>query len=74
VARNGRQTPPRPRIEIQAANASPEETAAIAAGLEQFLAETAPAPQSTPPSRWQEAALREGVEARAELRRGWAIR
>ena len=29
--------------------------------LEQFLAETAPAPQAAHVSRWQRAALREGV-------------
>ena len=38
-----------------------EESAAIAAALEQFLAETAPAPAETPQSRWQQAALREGT-------------
>jgi hypothetical protein len=70
--RNGRHTPPRPKIEIRAANASPEEAAAIAAALEQFLAETAPAPQSTPArSRWQTAALREGVSAHRLEPGGW---
>jgi hypothetical protein len=66
--RNGKHSPPRPKLEIEAANASPEEAAAIAAALEQFLAETAPGPQDTPPrSRWQQEALREGVEARSGL-------
>jgi len=41
--------------------ASEEESAAIAAALEQFLAETTPAPAETPQSRWQQAALREGT-------------
>src|SRR5436190_19640245 len=41
AGRNGKHSPPRPKIEIQAANASPEEAAATAAALEQFLAETA---------------------------------
>ena len=41
---NGDQHPPRPRIEIAQAAASPEEASAIAAALEQFLRDTAPAP------------------------------
>lgn len=41
---NGDQHPPRPRIEIAPSAASPEEAAAIAAALEQFLRDTAPAP------------------------------
>ena len=46
--------------------ASESETAAIVAALEQFLAETAPAPAATgpPASRWQRAALEEGLSAR----------
>jgi hypothetical protein len=72
AGRNGKHSPPRPRIEIQAANASPEEAAAIAAALEQFLAETAPSPQSTPPrSGWQSTALREGVSAHGLETGGW---
>ena len=60
---NGKRRPPRPRIEVRTANASPEETAAIAAALERFLAETAaPTPAPPPVSRWQRAALAEGVE------------
>jgi hypothetical protein len=72
--RNGRQSPPRPQIEIQTANASPEEAAAIAAALERFLWETAPAPQAIPRSRWQEASLREGVSVHSQLGGGWGIR
>jgi len=62
VTSNGKQTPLRPRIEIQAA-ASPEEAAAIAAAIEQFLRDTAPAPQPAGPaeSAWLRTALREGV-------------
>jgi hypothetical protein len=71
MARNGKGRPPRPRIEIQSANASPEEAAAIAAALERFLWETAPAPQAAPRSRWQEAALREGVAVHSQLGGGW---
>ena len=45
--------------------ASDEEAEAIVTALERFLAETAPAPaQPAEQSRWQRAALREGVGAR----------
>jgi hypothetical protein len=55
-----------------APNASAEEAAAIAAALEQFLTETAPTAQDSPPrSRWQSAALREGVSARRLEPGGW---
>jgi hypothetical protein len=62
VSANGQQHPPRPRIEIEAA-ASPEEAAAIAAAIEQFLRDTAPAPPASEPepNPWLEAALREGA-------------
>jgi len=48
--------------------ASPEEAAAVTAALEQFLADTAPAPDpgSQRMSPWQWAGLQEGVR-RAEL-------
>jgi len=49
VARNGRHSPPRPRIEMRQSAASPEEAAAIAAAIEQFLRDTAPPP--APPRR-----------------------
>jgi hypothetical protein len=75
AGRNGKQSPPRPKIQIEAANASPEEAAAIAAALEQFLIETAPAPQTNAPaSGWQRTALREGVGAHDELTPGWGLR
>jgi hypothetical protein len=61
VSANGNRKPPRPRIEVVRGAASEEESAVIAAALEQFLAETAPAPAETLQSRWQQAALREGV-------------
>jgi hypothetical protein len=61
VSRNGRRSPPRPRIEILQPASEPE-AAAIASALEQFLAETAPkSALRRPVSRWQHAALREGV-------------
>ncbi len=44
MARNGRHAPPRPRIEIRKSAASPEEAAAIAGAIEQFLRDTAPPP------------------------------
>ena len=60
---NGQRRPPRPRIEIAASTASPEEAAAISAALEQFLAETAPAAGSAEAqSRWLRAALAQGVD------------
>jgi hypothetical protein len=74
MPRNGKQRPPRPRLEIRAATAEPDEAAAISAALERFLWETAPAPQAAPRSRWQEAALREGVSVHSQLAGGWGPR
>jgi hypothetical protein len=64
MSANGQRRPPRPRIEIVGGGASESEAAAIAAALEQFLAETAPAPTGPAQSRWQRAALEEAVCAR----------
>jgi hypothetical protein len=65
VAQNGQRRPPRPRIEFVTQPASDEEAEAIVTALERFLAETAPAPAAAAEqSRWQRAALREGVGAR----------
>jgi hypothetical protein len=66
VATNGKRRPPRPRIEIVSGAASESEAAAIAAAIEQFLADTAPAPgpSGPPASAWQRAALEEGISAR----------
>ncbi|MGE5636068.1 MAG: hypothetical protein ACM3UV_03885 [Nocardioidaceae bacterium] len=63
MARNGRHRPPRPRIELRQTSASPEEAAAIAAAIEQFMRDTAPPPVSAgpPTSRWLRAALFEGA-------------
>jgi hypothetical protein len=61
---NGKQHPPRPKIEIRQSAASPEEAAAIAAAIEHFLRDTAPAPtpQAGPAlSPWLEAGLLEGT-------------
>ncbi len=71
--RNGKQNPPRPQIEIQSAAARPDEAAAIAAALERFLSETAPAPRPAEASRWQQTALREGISSRSGLGGGWGI-
>jgi hypothetical protein len=66
MGRNGERHPPRPRIELVTEPASESEAAAIVAAMEQFLAETAPPPSAAaaPGSRWQRAALTEGVSAR----------
>jgi hypothetical protein len=62
VSRNGKQQPARPRIEVRQASASPEEAAAIAAAIEQFLRDTAPAPDTdAPENEWQRAGLLEAV-------------
>ena len=43
----------------------PREAAAVIAAVEQFLADTAPAPEPAPArNRWQRAALVEGVMAK----------
>ena len=63
---NGNRKPPRPRIEMVSAGASETEAAAVVAAVEQFLADTAPAPSRRRPagSAWQRAALEEGIAAR----------
>ncbi len=60
---NGRRRPPRPALQLVAPGAGPEEAAAIAAALEQFLHDTAPTvttdrAQLRP---WERAALLEAV-------------
>jgi hypothetical protein len=65
VSGNGKRRPPRPRIEVVSGGTSETEAAAIAAALEQFLAETAPAPQAgETESPWLRAGLIEGISAR----------
>ena len=63
MARNGKQRPARPRIELRQAAASPEEAAAIAAAIEQLMRDTAPPPVSPEPSQspWARAGLLEGA-------------
>ena len=54
----------RPRLQITAPAASPEEAAAVVAALEQFMRATAPvpAPEASGPDPWVRAALLEGVD------------
>ena len=58
MGRNGKQSPARPRIEVRQP-ASPEEAAAIAAAIEQFMRDTAPPPAQGEPkvSPWLRAGL-----------------
>jgi len=70
---NGKRRPARPRIELQQASASPEEAAAIAAAIEQFLRDTAPPPaaEGPPTSRWRRASLMEGVGLEPDAPSPW---
>ena len=63
MGRNGKQSPGRPRIEVRQP-ASPEEAAAIAAAIEQFIRDTAPPPAQRGPelSPWLRAGLLEGTK------------
>ena len=68
MSRNGHRHPARPRIELggrPGAGAMPsrEEAAAIAAAIQQFMRDTAPAPTAGEPGigPWQRAALLEGT-------------
>ena len=63
MGRNGKQHPARPRIEIRQSAASAEEAAAIAAAIEQFLADCSPKPKPPEPrvSPWLRAAMLENV-------------
>jgi len=57
----------RPQLQIVAPNATPEEAAAVAAALEQFMRETAPVYVAAPErvDRWTRSALLEGVRGPA---------
>ena len=74
MSRNGSHHPPRPRIELRTGSATPEEAAAIAAAIEQFLRETAPttAPGEDAVNPWLRAALYEGVGYPADSPAPWA--
>ena len=72
--RNGERKPPRPQIEIvyPQHDSDDSEAAAIVAAVEQFIADTAPAPAAgDEPSRWQRAAVEEGIAARQIGGRTW---
>jgi len=73
MARDGQRRQRRPRIELVTPAGSPQEAAAIVAAVERFLAETSPPPATASQvgSRWQRAALLDGVSSRAELRSSW---
>jgi hypothetical protein len=62
MGRNGKQSPSRPRIEVRQP-ASPEEAAAIAAAIEQFIRDTAPPPAAAEQqlSPWLRAGLFAGT-------------
>jgi hypothetical protein len=53
----------RPKLSIVAPSASPEEAAAVAAALEQFMRATAPTRVGAEPpaNPWQQTALHEGI-------------
>lgn len=68
----------RPRLQIVAPSASPEEAAAVAAALERFMREHAPAldgasdaPPAAPGSAWKRAALDEGVRRQPDAPAAW---
>ena len=73
MSRNGKQSPARPRIELRQAAASPEEAAAIAAAIEQFLRDTAPPPAAagTALSPWLRAGLLDGTGRDPAGRSSW---
>ena len=74
MSRNGSHHPPRPRIELRTGAATPEEAAAIAAAIEQFLRDTAPAPapESDAMNPWLRAGLYEGAGYPADTPQPWA--
>jgi hypothetical protein len=72
MGRNGKQSPARPRIEVRQP-ASPEEAAAIAAAIEQFMRDTAPPPAASGPSisPWLRAGLFEGAKRSSDEPSPW---
>jgi hypothetical protein len=63
----------RPKLEIVAPAASPEEAAAVVAALERFLRDTAPPPAPPSPARnpWKRAALYEAVGREPDAPSPW---
>jgi len=75
MSRNGSRRPTRPQIELARGSASPEQAAAIAAAIEQFMRDTAPAPAAGGPrmSPWLRAGLLEGTKRAAESPWGYGF-
>jgi len=63
----------RPRLEIVAPAASPEEAGAVVAALERFMRDTAPPPAASGPPRnaWQRAALLEATNREPDEPTPW---
>ena len=74
MSRNGSHHPARPKIEVRTGAATPEEAAAIAAAIEQFLRDTAPAPapDGDAMNPWLRAALFEGAGYPADAPQPWS--
>jgi hypothetical protein len=66
----------RPKLEIVAPNASPEEAAAVVAALEQFMRDTAPPPAAAEgrTNPWQRVAILEGAGVRTPAPDPWGDR
>ena len=72
MSRNGKHHPPRPRIEVRQSSATPEEAAAIAAAIEQFLRDTTPPPASPRGMNpWLRAGIFEGAGLHAAAPSPW---
>lgn len=63
----------RPKLELIAPSASPEEAAAVAAAIEQFLRATVPPPAPPAPAHdpWQRAALLEQTGREPDAPTAW---
>jgi hypothetical protein len=64
----------RPKLLTIAPGASPEEAAAVAAAIEQFMRQTMPivVPEPPAPNPWTQAARHESVSRQPELPLPWA--
>jgi hypothetical protein len=76
MSRNGNRRPKRPQIELARGSAAPEQAAAIAAAIEQFMRDTAPAPAAdgAPARPWLRAALLESTGAGSAGPSSWGDR
>lgn len=61
----------RPRLQITAPAASPEEAAAVVAALERFMRDTAPAPAPPRTNPWLRAALLEATGREPDAPSPW---